>query len=310
MRLLYQFYALKNGDYRDDFDAEGYKAPLADVALFLFDMIDQGLYSPTQEQQQMLDELRPRLERGVAQLCGEHYDRLVVSSSLPAEGEDSVALVEQIRAVAEESYGKDTVIIAGAITSARDLRETYKSDSVLITLLTVTFVFIILLITFRGPVTAAILVFVIQGSIWINFAIPYVFGMVGSFVTHMIVSAIQMGATIDYAIVIMNRYRVLREQYDKREAMIRAVNESFPTVITSGAIMSVAGFLIGYLISDVYVGHIGHAVGRGALISMAMVLTVLPQLIVLCDRLIEKTTLRVKRRERAPETAQQPPSDV
>ena len=217
---------------------------------------------------------------------------MVLTSSLPAEGEQSVALVEDVRHVAEELYGEGTVLVTGEITSARDLRDSYKGDSVLISVLTIVFVFIILLFTFRSPVAAAVLVFVIQGSIWINFSIPYLTGMVSFFLTNMIVSAIQMGATIDYAIVIMNRYRALRTEYPKREAMAKAVNESFPTVITSGAIMAVAGFLIAYIVSDVYVCHIGHAVGRGAVISMIMVLTVLPQLVVLCDKLIEKTTFR------------------
>ena len=114
-----------------------------------------------------------------------------------------------------------------------------------------------------------------------------------SFVTNMIVSAIQMGATIDYAIVLMNRYLVLRQEKPKREAMSLAVNQSFPTVLTSGSIMTIAGLLIAYRVSDVYVGHIGLAVGRGAFISVILVLTVLPQLLVLLDSAIEKTRIRL-----------------
>ena len=141
---------------------------------------------------------------------------------------------------------------------------------------------------------AALLVFVIQGSIWINFTFPYLTHTRASFVTNMIVSAIQMGATIDYAIVIMSRYLDLKKLHPPQEAMARAVNESFPTVMTSGTIMTVAGILIAYRVSDVYIGHIGLAVGRGALISVILVLSVLPQLIVLLDKVIEKTTFRKK----------------
>ena len=290
--LLYQGYALQQAEFDAISDPDGYSAPLIGIFRYLLDLVDQKVVTLDAEQEQRLAQLRASYERGVAQLMGEHYDRLVLISSLPAEGEQSVALVEQVRGIAEEYYGEGEVLVTGEITSARDLRNTYKSDSVLITVLTIVFVFLILLFTFRSPVAAAVMVFVIQGSIWINFSIPYLCGMVGSFVTGMIVSAIQMGATIDYAIVIMNRYRAYRAEYDKRQAMIKAVNAGFPTVITSGAIMAVAGFLIGYLVSDVYVGHIGHAVGRGALISVFLVLTVLPQLTVLCDALIEKTTVR------------------
>ena len=109
----------------------------------------------------------------------------------------------------------------------------------------------------------------------------------------MIVSAIQMGATIDYAIVLFNRYLVLRRDHEKREAMAEAVHQSFPTVLTSGSIMTIAGLLIAYRVSDIYVCHIGLAVGRGAAASVILVLTVLPQLIVLLDTWIRKTTFTI-----------------
>ena len=150
-----------------------------------------------------------------------------------------------------------------------------------------------MLVTFRTVAGSLLLVFVIQGSIWINFSFPYLMGQSPSFVTYMIVSAIQMGATIDYAIVLMNRYLVLREKLEKKEAMVEAVNQSFPTVLTSGSILTFAGLIISWHVTDVYVGHIGLAVGRGALTSSILVMTVLPQLLVLCDRLILKTRFRI-----------------
>ncbi|MBO7399740.1 MAG: MMPL family transporter, partial [Clostridia bacterium] len=107
--------------------------------------------------------------------------------------------------------------------------------------------------------------------------------------------------TIDYAIVMMSRYLANRKTYDKKESVKRAVNESFPTLITSGAIMAAAGFIIAYRVSDVYVGHIGHAVGRGAVISVLAVLTVLPQLILLADKAIFATTFRFRRKRRITE---------
>ena len=157
-----------------------------------------------------------------------------------------------------------------------------------------------LLCTFRTFAGSAILVFVIQGSIWINFSFPYLEHQMPSFVTNMIVSAIQMGATIDYAIVLMNRYLVLKQERDKKEAMASAVNQSFATVLTSGSIMTIAGFLIGVRVTDVYVSHIGLAVGRGAFISVILVLTVLPQLLVLLDKAVEKTRFRLQLKEEEP----------
>ena len=293
-RLLYQAYGVEHGEYQALFgSAANYQVPLVDMFLYLFEKIDQGVVTLTEGQTETLSALRGQLEQAVGQLRGENWDRLVLTASVPAEGEASVALVETIRGVAEEYYEKGGVMIVGDITVARDLRESYSGDSVLISLLTIGFVFVILLFTFRSPVAAAVLVFVIQGSIWINFSFPYLTDVHCSFVTNMIVSAIQMGATIDYAIVLMSRYQALRSRLDKREAMAKAVGEAFPTVLTSGSIMTVAGLLIAYRISDPYVGHIGLAVGRGALISVVLVLTVLPQLIVLFDGAISKTTFTI-----------------
>ncbi|MBR3383288.1 MAG: MMPL family transporter [Clostridia bacterium] len=297
-RLLFRLYGVENKQYGAVLDTSGsYRVPLVDMLLYLFEKTDQGLVPLDEEQAGRIADLRGELERGVAQLRGENYDRLVLTASVPTEGEESVALVEKVREMAERRCGEGSVLVLGEITSARDLRDSYKSDSVLINVLTIVFVFVILLFTFKSPVAAAVLVFVIQGSIFINFSFQYVTNTTSLFVTNMIVSAIQMGATIDYAIVIMNRYLALRKQMPKKEAMAHAVNESFPTVVTSGAIMTVAGLVIAFRVTDVYIGHIGLAVGRGALISVILVLTVLPQLIVLFDKAIEKTTFRIGGKE-------------
>ena len=293
--MLYAAYGVENGQYQPIFgNAETYSVPLIDVFLFLFEKIDQGIVTLDADSQETLDSLRGELERGEAQLRGENWDRMVITADVPIEGDESVALVNALRSLADGRYGEGACLVIGDVTSAKELADTFNGDSLLINLLTIAFVFVILIFTFKSVAGAAILVFVIQGSIWINFTFPYLTHTRASFVTNMIVSAIQMGATIDYAIVIMSRYLDLKKLHPPREAMAIAVNESFPTVMTSGTIMTVAGILIAYRVTDVYIGHIGLAVGRGALISVILVLTVLPQLIVLLDKLIEVTTFRKK----------------
>lgn len=293
--MLYAAYGVENGQYQPIFgNAETFSVPLIDMFLFLFEKIDQGIVTLDADSQETLDNLRGELERGEAQLRGENWDRMVITADVPIEGDESVALVNALRSLADGRYGEGGCLVIGDVTSAKELADTFNGDSLLINLLTIAFVFIILIFTFRSVVGAALLVFVIQGSIWINFTFPYLTHTRASFVTNMIVSAIQMGATIDYAIVIMSRYLDLKKLHTPQEAMAQAVNESFPTVMTSGTIMTVAGILIAYRVSDVYIGHIGLAVGRGALISVILVLSVLPQLIVLLDKVIEKTTFRKK----------------
>lgn len=296
--LLFQAYGVRHEEYQALFGSrESYRVPLVDIFGFLFDMIDHGVVTLDASQSERLTELRRTLDFALDQLRGERYNRMLLSVDLLVEGEESRAFVEELRAIAAPYYPQGEVLIVGDITSARDLADSYTGDSLLISLLTIAFVFVILLITFRTVVGAVILVFVIQGSVWINFSFPYLQHVSPSFVTNMIVSAIQMGATIDYAIVLMNRYQSLRGDLPIREAMARAVRESFATVLTSGSIMTIAGVLIGVRVSDVYVSHIGLAVGRGAFCSVILVLTVLPQLLVLLDKAVEKTRFRLRLQE-------------
>ena len=294
---LFSAYALEHNMLGSMLKKEELELPLIDILSYLIEKIDQGLVPLSDEQRAVLSEKRGMVEKVVSQLKGKTHDRLILTASVTAEGEKSTKLLKDVRSIAEEQYGEGKVCITGQITSAADLRDSYKSDSVLISVLSIAFVFMILLFTFRSPVTAALLVFVIQGSIWINFSVTFLKGDSPAFVTNMIVSAIQMGATVDYAIVMTSRYKALREHYDKREAMIRAVNECFPTVLTSGLMLTLAGMLIAFNISDVYVGHIGLAVGRGAAISVVLVLTALPQLLILFDKLMQKTTLKIKKKD-------------
>jgi len=299
--LLYQAYGVRHEQYQAIFgNRDAYQVPLVDMLGYTFEMLDRGVITLEDERREEIEELRTTLRVALDQLRGEEYNRLIFSADVPVQGEESSALVEQLRAIAERYYGAGQVLVVGDITSARDLGNSYTGDSRLISLLTIAFVFVILLCTFRTVVGSMILVAVIQGSIWINFSFPYLNRAMPSFVTNMIVSAIQMGATIDYAIVLMNRYLQLRRSLPQRAAMAQAVNQSFATVLTSGSIMTIAGLLIGYRVSDVYVSHIGLAVGRGAFTSVILVLTVLPQLLVLLDAAVEKTRFSVSIKEDAP----------
>ena len=292
--LLFQAYGLKHEEYQVIFgNVQDYSVILLDMFEYLFEKIDQGVISLSPDQTETLEDMREELKRGTDQLRGTDHDRIVISAAVPDEGEESLALIEKIRDITEEYYDPEDVLLVGNITNARDQEESYSGDSMKINILTISFIFIILLFTFKSWAAAVLLVFVIQGSIWINFAIPYYQGLIASFVTNMIVSAIQMGATIDYAIVILNHYLTNKKTESKKDAMADAVNEGFATVITSGSIMTLAGFLIGFRVTDVYVSHIGLAVGRGAFISIILVMTVLPQLILLFDKLIEKTSFKI-----------------
>lgn len=294
-RLLYQAYGLSVEEYGAIFqDPDDYSVPLIDVFEFLLDQKDKGVVNLTGEQADKVDDLQERLDVGLEQLRGENWSRLVFVADVPTEGDETYALLDEIRSIAQEYYGDD-VILVGNSTNAFDLASSFSGDNMKISILTALFVMVILLFTFKSAGLPILLVLTIQGSIWINFSVPVLTGTNLFFLSYLVVSSIQMGATIDYAIVITNRYLQLKTVLDRRAAAVEALNQSFPTVLTSGSIMTVAGFLIGKLSTDTIISSIGDTLGRGTLTSIVLVMTVLPQLLVLGDALIERTAITLNR---------------
>ena len=113
------------------------------------------------------------------------------------------------------------------------------------------------------------------------------------FIAYLIGTAIQMGACIDYAIVIASRYMDLKTKMPLNEAIGQTINQAFPTILTSGSIMASAGFIIGGISSDATTAAMGTVLGRGAVVSIILVVFVLPQILLLGDTIIEKTALNI-----------------
>ena len=299
-RLLYQAYGLSVEEYGAIFqDQDDYSVPLIDVFEFLLDQKDKGVVNLTGEQADKVDDLQERLDVGLEQLRGENWSRLVFVADVPTEGDETYALLDEIRSIAQEYYGDD-VILVGNSTNAFDLASSFSGDNMKISILTALFVMVILLFTFKSAGLPILLVLTIQGSIWINFSVPVLTGTNLFFLSYLVVSSIQMGATIDYAIVITNRYMELKTVMERKQAAVEALSQSFPTILTSGTIMAVAGFLIGGISTDATIGSVGQTLGRGTVTSIILVMTVLPQLLMLGDALIERTaiTLNLDRKQR------------
>lgn len=294
-RLLYQAYGLSVEEYGAIFqDPDDYSVPLIDVFEFLLDQKDKGVVNLTGEQADKVDDLQERLDVGLEQLRGEHWSRLVFVADVPTEGDETYALLDEIRSIAQEYYGDD-VILVGNSTNAFDLASSFSGDNLKISILTALFVMVILLFTFKSAGLPILLVLTIQGSIWINFSVPVLTGTNLFFLSYLVVSSIQMGATIDYAIVITNRYMELKTVMERKQAAVEALSQSFPTILTSGTIMAVAGFLIGGISTDATIGSVGQTLGRGTVTSIILVMTVLPQLLMLGDALIERTAITLNR---------------
>lgn len=295
-RLLYSAYAVKQESYAKLVNGlDNYSVPLLDMFLFAYDQVQEGYVTLEDDLKHDLDDLHSQLTDAQLQLKGENYSRLVMQLDLPEEGKETFAFLERLHTVAAKYYDHD-VFLVGNSTSDYDLSSSFQTDNLIISILTVVFVILVLIFTFRSAGLPVLLIAVIQGSVWINFSFPYLTHTNLFFLSYLIVSSIQMGANIDYAIVITNRYTQLKQTMPLKQAIIETLNQAFPTVITSGAILATAGVLIGQLSSDPAISSIGVCLGRGTVISIFLVMGILPQILLLGDTIIEKTAFTLKRR--------------
>ena len=294
MQLLYTAYAAEYDQYGQILSGiEEYKIPLFDMFMYIKDQLDSYNISFEGGDMQMLGDLLGQLDMAKAQLQSEKYSRMVVYLNLPEESPETFAFLDEMRGIIGRYY-EDDYYIVGNSTSCRDLSSSFVKDNLLISILSAFFVIIVLLFTFRSAGLPALLIIVIQGSIWINFSFPTLTNTPLYFLGYLIVQAIQMGANIDYAIVISSHYQELKRHMPHKQAIIHALNASFPTVFTSGTIMASAGFLIGNMSAQPVISILGACIGRGTIISMFLVLLVLPSLLVLGDSIINRTSFQIK----------------
>ena len=292
--LLYTGYAMNKNDYGQiATNLENYRVPLIDMFSYLFEQRKEVVLDLDEEISKTLDDLEQQLNDAKLQLMSDSYSRMVVMLNLPTEGEESYEYLDIIHGIVARQY--DEYYVVGDTTSSNDLRSSFEKDNVIISVLTVLFVVIVLLFTFKSAGLPLLLIAIIQGSIWCNFSSPYLLNNNLFFLTYLIVSSIQMGANIDYAIVISSRYMSLKDKMPLKEAMTETLNLAFPTIITSGAMMALAGMAIGFMTSNEIISGIGLYIGSGTSISIFLVMCVLPQMLLIGDIIIRKTSFSINR---------------
>ncbi len=295
-RLLYSAYAVDQEDYGQVVSGlDSYGVPLIDMFLYVYDMMDEGYISLDADMTETIEDLHVQLTDAQLQLKGENYSRLVLQLNLPEEGEETFTFLDTLHEIVGRYYPENSLLV-GNSTSDFDLSASFGNDNMLISILTIVFVILVLVFTFKSAGLPVLLILVIQGSVWINFSFPYLQKEPLFFLSYLVVSSIQMGANIDYAIVIANRYVELKQTMSLKDAVIESLNEAFPTIITSGTILASAGVAIGLLSTTASIASIGVCLGRGTLISIFLVMGILPQILLLGDTIIEKTAFTLKAR--------------
>lgn len=292
-KALYQVYAIDREQYGALLSSiDDYRIPIVNMVDFIYDQKENRGLKLDDSLSQDIDDIYDAICDARQQLESDEYNRIVFMLTGPVEGKETFETIDKIRTKAQALYD-DPVFLVGDSTSSFDLSSSFIKDNSLISVLTVLFVGIILLFTFQSAGLPFMLCLTIQGSIWINFSLPYLTGQSMFFLSYLVVTSIQMGATIDYAIVITSRYLALRQAMDKKDAIVQSLNQAFPTIITSGTILCSAGYVIGNITSNAVIASLGTTLGRGSLISIILVMTVLPQILLLGDKLIEKTSFAI-----------------
>ena len=291
-------YAAYTADHEDNYGPivggiDSYTVPAMDMILFIYDEKEKGYVTLDDDDEKDIDDAYQQITDAQAQMLGPNYTRMVLNLNLPEEGDETFAFLKTLHSIVDPYYGEDNVYLVGNSTSDYDQSVSFARDNLMISVLSVVFVILVLVFTFMSVGLPILLILVIQGSIWINFTFPTVMHTNIFFMSYLIVTSIQMGANIDYAIVISTWYSDLKRQMTPREALIKALDLSFPTVLTSGSILSAAGFLIGQITSEPSIVGIGQCLSRGTIISMFLVMFVLPQILVLGDKIVEKTSFKV-----------------
>ena len=293
-QVLYGAYALDQEDYgKLAGNLDSYKVPLMDMFLFVCDQVDAGIVTLSDEQTETLMDARSQIESAKAQLQGTEYSRMLLYLTLPVSGDETYAFTDTIRDVAKGFYPDGTVLVAGDSTNEYDFEKSFSRDNTVVSVVSILIVLVVLLFTFNSAGMPLLLILVIQGSIWINFSIPALTNSPLFFMSYLVVSSIQMGANIDYAIVIASRYQELKNRMEHRRAIIETLNFAFPTIVTSGTILTVAGALIGQMTSEPTIAGIGQSLGRGTILSMFLVLFVLPQILLIGSKAVDATSFAV-----------------
>ncbi|WP_240056642.1 efflux RND transporter permease subunit [Bacillus mesophilum] len=223
----------------------------------------------------------------------ENYSRIIINTNQATEGDIPFAIVSEVDEIAESYYG-DKAFSLGESVTLYDIKNTVAKDNVVVNVLTVASIAVVLLVTFKSLSLPVILLLTIQSSVWINLSIPYFTESPLVFVGYLIISTVQLAATVDYGILLTEAYNEHRRKMPAMQAIMKTIDEKTFSISISAAILSSVGFILWATSSNPIVSSIGLLLGRGALLAFVMVVVILPALLVVFDKLIKKTTMKAK----------------
>ncbi|WP_053363205.1 MMPL family transporter [Bacillus sp. FJAT-27251] len=223
------------------------------------------------------------------QFYSENYSRIILQTDTKSEGEEAFSVIEEVQSAAGRYYGEDFHSLGESVT-LYDIKNTVQKDNTLVNLLTVVTIALVLLVTFKSISMPVVLLLTIQSAVWMNLSVPYFTDSSLVYVGYLLISTIQLAATVDYAILLTEDYEKNRRKLNAKEAIRKTLNEKVFSIGISASILSSVGFILWVTSSNPIVTSIGLLLGRGALLAFVMVVFFLPALLLVFDKWIEKTT--------------------
>ncbi len=231
-------------------------------------------------------------EAMVEQFYSKNYGRMILYTNTEVEGAEAFSTVQNIMDTTLKYY--DNYYLAGQSATLYDMKNTVSNDTKLVNLIAIIGIVMVLLITFKSLSIPLVLLFTIETAIWINLSFAYFSDQAFNFIGYLVISTVQLGSTVDYAILLTDRYFGYREELPKKEAMKTAISSNIIAIVTSASILATAGFTLAFTSSNPIIAELGTLLGRGTILSFLMVVCVLPALLVIFDKVIQKTTLHRK----------------
>ena len=228
-------------------------------------------------------------------LRSDNYTRMLLYTKTKSESDLAFETSDEIQAIVKSYYPENSYVV-GNTPSTQDLKTICTSDYMMVNILSLIGVAIVVGVAFKSIILPIIVLIPINIAIYINMSVPYLQGKVFMFAAFVVVCCIQLGATVDYSILLTNNYLDRRKTMKPAKAAVKALEASLLSILTSGAILTVAGYGIYFVVSVEAIRDIGHMLGRGALLSMLMVILAIPALLTMLDKLILKEAAWKERR--------------
>lgn len=224
---------------------------------------------------------------------GKDHVRIIVHTDIVEEDEAMYAFDEVLRETVASVYG-DGFYLLGMIPATAEIRSFVEADGIRVSLFGAVAIGLIILVIFRSLLIPVLLVALIQASIWVNLSLSGLSGVSPLYIGYLVMFSLQLGATIDYAVLLANRYQEFRLTDDRLKALKKALEKASPPIIISALVLATAGFSEAAFSELASIREIGLLIGRGALLSLGFVIFLLPSLLLVFDGAIQKTTRKRK----------------